>query len=77
MASQITGSESIRFFLWGHLKTVVFEKQPESLDDLKAKIKDECGKITPDTFRLVRQQFENRLFYCMEANGEQFEHLIK
>lgn len=64
------------FFLWGHLKTVVFSTQPVSLEDLRARIVQACQEITPQILLNVRQEFQNRLAYCQEENGAQFEHLL-
>jgi hypothetical protein len=64
------------FFLWGHLKSEVYEPPPENLNVLRQRILDECRKITPNTFRKVRQCFEARLYYCQEVEGLQFEQLL-
>lgn len=65
------------FFLWGYLKTEVYKTQPENIDDLKARITQTCRQIPRETFRKVRQEFENRMYYCLANNGAHFEHLIK
>jgi len=36
------------FFLWGHLKQVVYNPLPKTLDDLKANLEREIKKISPD-----------------------------
>ncbi|CAH0391520.1 unnamed protein product [Bemisia tabaci] len=64
------------FFLWGHLKSKVFETPPADIEELKQRITEECRKITPEMLQKVREEFVNRLFYCQEVNGAQFEHLI-
>lgn len=67
---------ALDFFLWGHLKSVVYKTQPTSLDDLRERIINECRRIPPETFRKVQQEFENRLYYCMERGGAHFENLL-
>lgn len=64
------------FFLWGHLKSVVYATKPASLQDLRNRIQEECQRISPEMLQHVRDGFEHRLYYCMETQGEQFEHLI-
>lgn len=64
------------FFLWGHLKSKIYSTEPESLEDLRQRIVNECRQITPEHLQNVRNRFEQNLYYCMEANGAQFEHLL-
>ena len=64
------------FFLWGHLKSVVYKTPVADVNELKQRIKDECGKITPEMLKNARKEFEARLFHCQAALGAQFEHLI-
>lgn len=65
------------FFLWGYLKSKVYETEPLTTDVLKNRIRNECANITPQILRNVRSEFENRLFYCQEVMGEHFEHLLR
>ena len=65
------------FFLWGHLKSVVYKTKPDSLQQLQDRIFQECRAISRETFVNVREEFENRLYYCLQNNGNHFEHLIK
>lgn len=65
------------FFLWGHLKSKVFATKPASLEELRERIVRECRLLTPDVFRNVRTEFENRLYYCMEVGGGHFEQYIR
>lgn len=64
------------FFLWGHLKSKIYATQPESLEELRRRIVEECRLITPQILQNVRARFEQNLYYCMEAGGHQFEHLL-
>lgn len=65
------------FFLWGHLKSVVFKTQPDSIEQLQQRIVQECRAISPETLENVRKQFEYRLYLCLEKNGTHFEQFIK
>lgn len=64
------------FFLWGHLKSKIYKTQPQSLNDLRQRIIDECRAITPEMLHNVRERFEQNLYYCMDAGGQQFQHLL-
>lgn len=64
------------FFLWGHLKSIVYKTPPANLAELRQRIVDECAKITPESLQNVRAGFEMRLYHCQTALGQQFEHLI-
>lgn len=64
------------FFLWGHLKSVVYRTQPADLEVLKQRIRTGIAAITPQQLRNVSRAFIDRLGYCRAANGFQFEHLL-
>lgn len=65
------------FFLWGHLKSKIYNPRPQSLDDLRQRIINECQQVSPEILHNVRNRFEQNLYYCMEVGGQHFEHLIK
>ena len=65
------------YFLWGYLKTRVYTTKPNNVDDLKARIRNEVRRITPQMIRNVRNEFETRLALCQEVGGAQFEHLFR
>ena len=65
------------FFLWGYIKFIVFRTQPASLEILRQKIIEACQNIPREMFQKVREEFENRLYFCMEQNGCHFEQLLK
>ena len=65
------------FFLWGYLKSKVYKTPPANIQELKCRITLECRGITRQTFANVREEFQNRLYYCLANNGAHFEHLIK
>lgn len=64
------------YFLWGHLKTKIYATQPDSLEDLRQRIINECRLVTPEMLQNVRQRFEQNLYNCMDAGGQHFEHLL-
>jgi hypothetical protein len=65
------------YFLWGHLKSVVYQTRPTTIDELKEKITLECSKITPDMLQNVLISLSARAAKCIEVGGNQFEHLLK
>jgi len=64
------------YFLWGYLKSKVYENRPRDVEQLKGRIREEMRRITPETIQNVLQEFQFRLGYCQEVNGQQFEHLL-
>lgn len=64
------------FFLWGHLKSVVFNSRPRTLDDLKTRITNEIEKIETDVIRRVQESVLQRCRMCLEQDGDQFEQFL-
>ena len=64
------------FFLWGHLKSVVFTTRPRTLDDLKNRISNEMAKIDASVIQRAQESVLHRCRKCIEQNGGQFEHLL-
>jgi len=54
------------FFLWGYLKSKVYEKKPRTTVDLKQNIWDEVAAISPTMLQRVMQKFHKRLRECVE-----------
>jgi hypothetical protein len=48
-------------FLWGYLKSKVYEKKPETAVDLKQNIRDAVATISPTMLQRVMQNFQKRL----------------
>lgn len=64
------------YYLWGFLKSKVYFNRPDNLQELAERITQEIQRIPPETKANVTMAFKNRLAYCQEVNGAQFEHLI-
>ena len=64
------------FFLWGHLKSVVFTTRPRTLDDLKNRKSNEMAKIDASVIQRAQESVLHRCRKCIEQNGGQFEHLL-
>ena len=66
------------FFLWGYMKTLVYDTPVESEMDLTARIAVAAGDIAEDQQMLSRvtQSFQRRCQVCTEVNGGHFEQLL-
>ena len=66
------------YFLWGHIKALVYKTPIQSEEDLRNRIINSCDiiKNTPGIFRRVRNSMMRRLDGCIEAEGGHFQHLI-
>uniref|UniRef100_V5GPD3 Transposable element Tc3 transposase n=1 Tax=Anoplophora glabripennis TaxID=217634 RepID=V5GPD3_ANOGL len=64
------------FFLWGYVKSKIYVNKPNSINDLKERIRQEVRAIPPEVIGNVQQEFTSRLAHCLAVNGQQFEHLI-
>lgn len=66
------------FFLWGHLKTVVYADPPTNLQNLKEKITRACNELTEAQIAAATsREFLRRAESCLNNNGGQFEQFIR
>jgi hypothetical protein len=65
------------FFLWGYLKSKVYEEKPRTTVDLKQNIRDEVAAISPTMLQRVMQNFQKRLRECVDNNGRHLTHCIQ
>lgn len=65
------------FFLWGHITSTIYRTAPfPNVEALTLAINECCAAITPDQLEAVHTEFDDRLHYCVAAEGNLFEHLI-
>jgi len=57
------------FFLWGYLKSRVYESKPRTLDELKDAIKTEIALIDENFLQRVHLNLLDRLSSCYEQDG--------
>lgn len=76
MATKVARFDTFRLFLWGYLKSKVYQSRPNDREELKERIRTEIAQITPEVLVNVRDEFIARLSHCIIAEGHQFEHLI-
>ncbi|XP_036145999.1 uncharacterized protein LOC118646659 [Monomorium pharaonis] len=65
------------FFLWGYLKNVVYEQTPTTRENMIERIREACRRITRDMLLKTVRHFQDRLALCIQANGDNFEQLIR
>lgn len=64
------------FFLWGYLKSKVFQHRPRTLEALKDAIRLEVGRISQQMLRKVMQNFRNRLQQCIGNEGHHLNDML-
>ncbi|XP_039280434.1 uncharacterized protein LOC120350562 [Nilaparvata lugens] len=67
---------SCDFFLWGYLKSKVFETRPATIQNLKMRITQEIRAITPEVLRRVSENFSSRLRQCVQNDGRHLTGVI-
>ena len=61
------------FFLWGYIKSEVYDSQPNNMDELKTRIQNAFGDVTREMLRNSMVLFQNRLNLVIQSNGRQAE----
>jgi hypothetical protein len=66
------------YFLWGHLKSLVYEQEVPNRPELHQRITDGCVAIqtTDGVFERVRHSLTRRLQTCIDVQGRHFEQLL-
>lgn len=66
------------FFLWGHMKSLIYETPVESENDLLARIVVASGEIedNPAVLERVHDSLQRRCRLCVAQNGRHFEQLL-
>ena len=70
LASTFARFDSIRFFLWGHVKTIVYATKPSYLT---AKITNVISGITINQLGNVFRELQNRVTLCIANDGGHVE----
>jgi hypothetical protein len=53
------------FFLWGYLKSKVYEKKPRTTVDFKQNIREDVAAISSTMLQRVMQNFQKSLQECV------------
>ena len=64
------------FFLWEHLKNVVYLLPCEDLAELKSRIYDEIKSISQKTLYDVFSHISKRINLCVSVDSGHFQHLL-
>jgi len=63
------------FYLWGHVKSIVYKNAPNNIADLRQRIIRGFREIRtdPNVCHRVRNSFDRRIRACIRAEGGHFE----
>lgn len=66
------------FYLWGHLKQLVYSRPIRNVDVLRQRIQEgfETIRNIPRIIQGVRGNLIKRLRACRDTNGSHFEHFL-
>jgi len=64
------------YFLWGYLKSRVYENKPRSLQQLKQNIREEIKKISKELCHRAFENFEKRLRECIRCDGAHLSNVL-
>lgn len=65
------------FFLWGHVKEIVYRSHPQTLDELEDCIRTVFRDIDELLCRKVcSEAVQNRIRLCVQENGQHIEHKL-
>ncbi|GBM97255.1 hypothetical protein AVEN_264451-1 [Araneus ventricosus] len=69
---------SLDYFLWGYVKSLVYETPVNSAEVFVARIAAAAGEVrdTPGIFANVRSSMRRRCEACIPAWGRNFDHLL-
>uniref|UniRef100_A0A1Y1JZD5 DUF4817 domain-containing protein n=1 Tax=Photinus pyralis TaxID=7054 RepID=A0A1Y1JZD5_PHOPY len=57
------------FFLWGYLKSKVYNDRPRTIEDLKNNIRANIAEIPVEMLGRVHENFRKRLDQCIQSEG--------
>ena len=63
------------FFLWGHIKAVIFKNDPKDLSELKEAIRAAIGSISRETCAKVAEEAKRRAILCAARDGGHVENV--
>ncbi|XP_015594169.1 uncharacterized protein LOC107267241 [Cephus cinctus] len=66
----------MNFFLWEHMKSVIYRTPVETLQELHLRIDSALRSITPEMLKNCQSSLLQRARCCIQANGGHFEHLL-
>jgi hypothetical protein len=76
VAAAFARFDPVRFFLWGYLKTQVYQHHPQTLETLKEAITQEVAAIPPEMTCRVMENYSERLNQCTDNEGCHLSDII-
>jgi Helix-turn-helix domain (DUF4817) len=64
------------FFLWGHVRNMVYEEPPTTKENMMDRIRDAFGRINRNMLQNVNDSFLRRIQTCVQQQGGYIEHLV-
>lgn len=64
------------FFLWGHIKALVYRTPVQNIQDLTNRIQNAAATVTPQMLTRVRENLVRRAQICLEVQGQHIENLL-
>ena len=64
------------YYLWGHIRHLVFREKARNIDHLKERIQAAFGEIDDDCRKRAIAHFSLRMRLCAERGGDHIENLI-
>ena len=64
------------FYLWGHLKAIVYAVKIRDVQHLKLRILEACASISPAVLLSVCEEWEKRVALTIQHNGQHIEHIL-
>ena len=64
------------FYLWGHLKAMVYQESIRNVNHLKDRIINSFAQISPDVLLRVHSEWVKRIMMCIQNNGGHIESVI-
>ena len=64
------------YFLWGHLKSIVYRDRPNNLNHLKNNIRAAVANIPIEMLERVYTNFRKRLTQCIDNNGHHLPDIL-
>ena len=64
------------FFLWGYLKSKVYQGRPRTIPELKEAIQSEIAAIPGAMLENVMKSFSDRLQECIQFEGRHLSDII-
>lgn len=78
MASAFTRPKSLRFFLWGHLKQLVYATPVNTVEELERRVNNAALQIGQNhqLMNSIQDNWIRRANACILNGGRHFEHLL-